>query len=131
MIIFKDYEIFNIGELNLVDPKSISSDSSLRVFGRFRILRRIRDKKIIVLLPPKKDKNGIMDFSERSFEISARDFKKSKVNLWSEANLLFFYSPRSARRFLETAEIINISEYVKNQIDYEFFDPIQKIIISR
>ena len=44
MIDFKDYRKFTLEGLNIVDPDTLPSDISLRVFGEFQVIRRKRDK---------------------------------------------------------------------------------------
>jgi hypothetical protein len=133
MIGFKDYKKFTIDELNIVDPDSLPMDLNLRVFGVFNVLRRVRDKKIMVLLPrpERRPANWKKYYSERVSEISTKIYRGSKVNLFTTANTLCFYSSRNALKFLEIAGELDIDDLRNDSKAYEYLDPRRKIIISR
>lgn len=133
MIDFKDYRKFTLEGLNIVDPDTLPSDISLRVFGEFQVIRRKRDKKIMILLPnpERRPEDWKKVYSERVFWISVRGYKKSKVKSFTITNTLYFYSQGNAFKFLDNVEELNIGEWTNNFKEYEYLDPKRKIIISR
>lgn len=133
MIEFKDYKKFTLEELNLVDPDSLTKDLNLRVFGGFQVLRRVKDKKMMILLPKLKYRPADWKkiYSERAYGISTKTYQRSKITTFTVANMLYFYSSKNALKFLEMAEELNMDDLMNNFKAYEYLDPRRKIIISR
>ena len=133
MIEFKNYKKFTIGELNIVDPDNLPKDLNLIVFGDFNVLRRVRDGKIMILLPKpnRRPADWKKAYSGRRFEVSAETYQKLRVNFFTVANTLYFYSSENALKFLENVEELDFDNLTDNYKDYEFLDPKRKIIISR
>ena len=133
MIEFKNYKKFTIRELNIVDPDNLPKDLNLRVFGNFNVLRRIRDGKIMILLPKpnRRPTDWKRFYSERKCEVLAETYQKLRVSSFTVANILYFYSSENALKFLENVEELDFDDLTDNYNDYEFLDPRRKIIISR